>query len=131
MSEIKIGQSFEKEIIVTKELLAVNVGSGDVSVFATPMMMSLMEEVSAKCLLQFLEEGMTSVGTNITSTHLAATPEGMKVKAIAKITEVDGRKVSFDIKAYDEASLIGEGTHERFIVVRDKFNEKATAKLSK
>ncbi len=131
MSEIKIGASFEKEIMVTKELLAVNVGSGDVSVFATPMMICLMEEVSAKCLLSLLDEGMTSVGTSITSTHLAATPEGMKVKAIATITAVDGRKVSFDIKAYDEDGLIGEGTHERFIVFRDKFNEKANAKLSK
>lgn len=128
MSEIKIGARFEKEITVQEKHLAINVGSGDVSVFATPMMLSLMEEVSAKCLLTFLDEGMTSVGTSICSSHAAATPLGMKVKATAEITAVDGRKVSFSIKAEDEKSLIGEGTHERFIVDREKFNAKAATK---
>lgn len=128
MSEIKINKSYEKEITVTENLLAINVGSGDVSVFATPMMLSLMEEVSAKCLLEFLDEGMTSVGTNINASHIAATPVSMKVKAIATIKEVDGRKVSFEVKAFDECGLIGEGTHERFIVNREKFNQKAQSK---
>ncbi len=129
MSEIKIGEIFKKEIIVEENMRAINVGSGDVSVYATPMMMCLMEEVSAKCLNQFLEEGMTSVGTSISSSHLAATPLGMKVSAEATITAVDGRKISFDIIAYDEAGLIGEGKHDRFIVNRQKFNEKTAAKL--
>lgn len=128
MGEIKINKSYEKEIIVTEDLLAINVGSGDVSVFATPMMLSLMEEVSAKCLLEFLDEGMTSVGTNINASHIASTPVSMKVKAVATIEEVDGRKVSFLVKAFDECGLIGEGTHERFIVNREKFNQKAQLK---
>ncbi|MFZ2538261.1 MAG: thioesterase family protein [Oscillospiraceae bacterium] len=130
MNEIKVGTTFEKEITVTKNLLAVNVGSGDVSVFATPMMLSLMEEVSAKCLAEFLDEGMTSVGTSITASHVAATPVGMKVKACAQITTVEGKKVSFTITASDEKGVIGEGTHNRFIVDREKFNQKALAKLS-
>ena len=108
--------------------LASYVGSGDVEVYATPMMIALMEEVSAKCLQQFLEEGMASVGMHIATSHIAATPKGMTVKAQAQITAVDGRKVSFAIKAYDEAGLIGEGTHERFIVNRQKFQEKTQAK---
>ncbi len=130
MNEIKVGAIFEKEITVTENLLAVSVGSGDVSVFATPMMLSLMEEVSAKCLAKFLDEGMTSVGTSITSSHVAATPVGMKVKASAEITSFEGRKVSFSITASDEKGIIGEGTHDRFIVDREKFNQKALAKLS-
>lgn len=126
---INVGEKFEKEITVTDDLLAVNVGSGDVNVFATPMMLCLMEEVSAKCLEALLDDGMTSVGTSISSSHCAATPCGMKVRAIAEITEVDNRRVVFCIKAYDEAGLIGEGTHERFIVNREKFNLKAQSKL--
>ncbi|WMJ23431.1 thioesterase family protein [Paludicola sp. MB14-C6] len=129
MKEIKIGEVFEKEIEVNDCHLACNVGSGDVAVYATPMMIALMEEVSAKCLQQFIDKDMTSVGTCISSSHVAATPKGMKVKAVAKIVAVEGRKVNFEIRAYDETGLIGEGTHERFILNRDKFHEKAQAKL--
>lgn len=129
MSEIKIGAGFEKTITVSEDMLAKNVGSGDVAVFATPMMMSLMEEVSAKCLLEFLDEGMTSVGTQISLSHLAATPVGMKVTAKAAITAVDGRKIDFKIEAHDEKDKIGEGEHSRFIVQRDKFEAKAQGKL--
>lgn len=127
MNEIIIGTTLEKEITVTENLLAINVGSGDVSVYATPMMLCLMEEVSAKCLSAFLEQDMTSVGTYISSTHVSATPLSMKVKAIAKITSVEGKKVSFQITAFDEKGLIGEGTHERFIVNRERFHQKAGA----
>lgn len=129
MNEIKIGTEFKKEITVTEDLLAVNVGSGDVSVFATPMMLCLMEEVSAKCLAQFLDEEMTSVGTNMSSSHIAATPVGMKVTATATITAVEGRKVSFSVIANDEKDVIGKGTHDRFILNREKFNQKALGKL--
>jgi len=128
MNEIKIGQTYSKEIVVDMNMLAMNVGSGDVSVYATPMMIALMEEVSANCLLMFLDEGMTSVGTSISTTHISATPVGMKVYAIAKIVEVEGKKVSFEIKAFDAEGLIGEATHNRFIVNREKFNEKASLK---
>ena len=130
MSDIKIGTIFKKEITVTENLLAVNVGSGDVSVYATPMMLALMEEVSAKCLQGFLDDGMTSVGTSISSSHVAATPMRMIVEASAKIIAVDGRKVSFAISASDEKGVIGEGSHERFIVNLEKFNQKAVGKLN-
>lgn len=130
MNEITIGASFEKEIKVTENLLAISVGSGDVSVFATPMMLSLMEEVSAKCMLEFLDDGMTSVGINISSSHIAATPLSMNVRAKATITAIDGKKVSFKIEAFDGKEQIGEGTHDRVIVNREKFNARALAKNS-
>ena len=130
MSDIKIGTIFKKEITVTENLLAVNIGSGDVSVYATPMMLALMEEVSAKCLQGFLDDGMTSVGTSISASHVAATPMRMIVEASATIIAVDGRKVSFAISASDEKGVIGEGSHERFIVNLEKFNQKAVGKLN-
>ena len=104
---------------------------GDVPVFATPMMMALMEGAAAQCLAQFLEEGKTSVGGNISSSHVSATPVGMEVRAVATITEVDGKKVKFAIEAYDEAGLIGKGEHLRIIVTRDRFVQGAYDKLNK
>lgn len=130
MEEIKVGQSFTKEITVTQELLALTVGSGDVKVYATPMMMCLMEEVSASCLKQFLDAETTSVGTMLSSSHVSATPVGMKVNAKATITAVDGKKVCFDVEAFDEKGLIGKGTHERFILNRQKFEAKTNEKLN-
>ena len=110
---IQVGASFELKTKVTEQNTALAVGSGDVPVFATPMMMALMEGAAAQCLAQFLEEGKTSVGGNISSSHVSATPVGMEVRAVATITEVDGKKVKFAIEAYDEAGLIGKGDHVR------------------
>lgn len=130
MEEIKVGQSFTKEITVTEELLALTVGSGDVKVYATPMMVCLMEEVAATCLKQYLDSETTSVGTMISTSHVSATPVSMKVSAKATITAVDGKKVSFDIEASDEKGSIGKGTHERFILNREKFEAKTNEKLN-
>ncbi|MBC8569735.1 thioesterase family protein [Zongyangia hominis] len=127
--EIEIGAKLIKETTVTERNTACAVGSGEIDVFATPMMVALIEEASATCCQQFLEDGMSSVGTLVNVTHLAATPVGMKVRAEAEIAEVDGREITFIVKAYDEAGLIGEGTHKRFIVKKEKFRQKAYAKL--
>ena len=128
---IETGATFELKTKVTEQNTAVAVGSGDVPVFATPMMMALMEGAAAQCLAQFLEEGKTSVGGNISSSHVSATPVGMEVRAVATITEVDGKKVKFAIEAYDEAGLIGKGEHLRIIVTRDRFVQGAYDKLNK
>ena len=128
---IQVGARFELKTKVTEQNTALAVGSGDVPVFATPMMMALMEGAAAQCLAQFLEEGKTSVGGNISSSHVSATPVGMEVRAIATITEVDGKKVKFAIEAYDEAGLIGKGDHLRIIVTRDRFLQGAADKLQK
>ena len=125
MKTIEIGSVLEKEITVTEELLAVHVGSGDVRVYATPMMLALMEGAAAELFARFLDEGETSVGASIASTHLAPTPVGRKVRASVRITGVEGRKVSFAIQAFDESGLIGEGTHERVMVDRARFEAKA------
>jgi len=129
MKQIEIGTALTKECVVTEEMLAKSVGSGDVSVLATPMMMALMEGAAAELLAAFLEEGETSVGTEISSSHVAATPAGMKITASATVTAAQGRQVSFSLRAEDEAGLIGEGVHQRVVVYRDRFQQKAQAKL--
>lgn len=124
-----VGKQFEVAKTVSEELLAKSVGSGNVSVFATPMMIAMMEEAAAKCIAPLLEPGQTTVGTMINTSHIAATPAGMKVRAVATVTEVDGRNLTFHVEAFDEAGLIGEGVHSRVIVNRNRFEEKAQSKL--
>ncbi len=128
---IEIGKEYTKEIVVTENDTAKVVGSGELEVFATPKMCALMEECAYKCIADDLEEGASSVGTSLNIKHLSATPVGMKVIIKATITEVDGRKIVFSLFANDEAGLIGEGTHERFIVYAEKFVAKTYSKLNK
>ena len=116
---------------VTNENTAATVGSGLLPVFSTPSMIALLELAACNCLNGQLDEGCTSVGTLLNIKHLAATPVGMNVRAEATLTEIDGRRLVFDIKVYDEVSLIGEGTHERFIVLAEKFLAKTNAKSAK
>ncbi|MCH4287402.1 MULTISPECIES: thioesterase family protein [Bacillota] len=129
MKEIKIGSVLTKEITVTDDLLACHVGSGIVNVYATPMMIALMENTACECLNPFLDEGETSVGVMMNTTHDAATPAGMKVSVTAEITAVDRKKVSFSIIAKDEKDVIGKASHDRFVVVKEKFETKAQSKL--
>lgn len=130
MKEVKIGEEFKVEKIVTKDMLASEVGSGEANVLATPMMVTLMENAAMKCLSQFLEEenDESSVGTYIQTTHDSATPLGMKIYAIAKITECDRRRVEFNIEAYDKSGIIGKAKHTRFVIYKTRFQEKADAK---
>ena len=129
--EILIGAKLSKETKVTQENTAKTVGSGEIDVFATPMMIALIEEAAAACCKQVLEEGMTTVGTLVNVSQVAATPVGMAVRAEAEIAGVDGREITFTVKAYDEKGMIGEGQHKRFIVKTEKFRQKAYDKLDK
>jgi len=125
---VEIGIKGHQETIVTTANVATNVGSGKVQVFATPMMIALMEKAAALSIEPALAEGQSSVGTHIDVTHCSATPIGMKVWADTEVTAIDRRKVTFSVKAYDERGLIGEGVHDRFIIEMDKFIEKAEQK---
>lgn len=118
---IETGQKHTSEIIVNDSLSAENVGSGDMPVLATPMMMALMENAAMLAVKDSLEEGMTTVGGHIESSHLTPTKIGEKVMATAEVTKVDGKKIFFKISAYCGETLLGEGTHLRFIVDRQKF----------
>ena len=94
-------------------------------------MLALMEKTASESVAPYLEEGCGSVGTQVNISHVAATPIGMTVRCETELTEVDGRRLVFKVAAYDEAGLIGKGTHERFVVQNEKFQTKANNKLSK
>ncbi len=116
---------------VTKDNTAAAIGSGMLEVFATPAMAALMEETCMKSVQDELDEGCGTVGTGLTIHHVSATPVGMQVRCVSKLVEADGRKLVFDVQAFDEAGLIGQGMHERFIIENDKFFGKAQKKLEK
>ena len=125
---IEIGIKGHQETIVGDDNVATNVGSGKVKVFSTPMMIALMEKAACLSIEPFLEEGQSSVGTHVDVSHLSATPAGMKVWADSEVVAIDRRKITFSVKAYDERGLIGEGTHDRFIINIDKFQTSAQNK---
>ncbi len=129
--EIQVGVSGRADSIVTPENTASAVGSGLVPVFATPMMIALMEKAAASSLAPFLEEGQGSVGTHIDVSHESATPIGMKVWAESQVIAVDGRQVTFSVAAYDETGLIGQGVHKRVCITTDRFLSKAEEKKEK
>ena len=106
---------------VVHENTAAYVGAGGVEVFATPMMIGLMENAAWRAVIDHLEPGYVTVGTVVNVRHLAATPLGQQVRATAKLIEIDGRRLVFDVEAYDEQRKIGEGRHERFIVNLERF----------
>ena len=116
------------EAAVNDRNTAASMGSGNLAVFATPYMIALMEEASQRSVAPFLEEGESTVGTRLNVSHDAATPVGMKVWAESLLTEIDGRRLVFEVKAYDERGPIGQGTHERFIIKKQRFLEKVEAK---
>lgn len=127
---VEIGILGEKSQVVTEELTAAHIGSGLVKVFATPMMIALMEGTCADSVAPHLEEGQSTVGTHINVSHCAATPVNMTVRCKSELVEVDRRRLVFKVAAYDDCGLVGEGTHERFIIDFDKFQAKVDAKRS-
>ena len=125
---IPIGTKGRADCLVTNDNTAAAAGSGTLPVFATPWMAALMEQAAQTSLQPYLNEGESSVGTRLSIDHLSATPVGLKVWAESEVTAVDGRKIWLDVAAYDEAGLIGKGTHERFIIAAERFLAKAEAK---
>ena len=124
----------KEELIVTEENTAKAVGSGGLEVFATPALIALAEKTAFQSVAEHLEEGQSTVGTHIDIKHIAATPVGMKVTCETELIEVDSenpRRLVFSVNVYDEVEKIAEGTHERFIIYSERFQNKANGKSEK
>ena len=126
---MEIGIKGYKEITVTTDLLAKNVGSGTVEVYATPMMIAGIEGTAEESVRNLVGEGKATVGILMNVTHLSATPVGMKVRFETELCAIDGKILTFNVCAYDEKDKIGEGTHKRAIVTKASFEERAKSKL--
>ena len=121
---VEVGLKHTSELTVTDAVTAVRMGSGDMPVLATPAMMALMENAAMLAVADELPEGSTTVGGHIASSHLRPSKIGDVVRAIAEVTKVDGRKIEFKVSAYSGDALLGEGTHLRFVVDRERFMSK-------
>ena len=121
---LEIGLKHTSELIVEEHLTAIEMGSGDMPVLATPAMMALMENAAMIAVADNLPDGCTTVGGHIESSHVRPSKIGEKVCATAEVTNVEGKKIKFKVSAYSGETLIGEGTHLRFIVDKEKFMSK-------
>jgi fluoroacetyl-CoA thioesterase len=129
MAAFEIGMTGEVSRVVTNEDTAAYVASGLVEAFSTPALVALMENASVAAIQPHLREGETAVGIEVAIKHLAATPVGMRVRALAKLVEVDGRRLKFEVQAWDDEEQIGEGYHVRAIVDAARFNTRLKQKV--
>ena len=127
--DITVGMKAEVSTLVEREDTALEVGSGSLLVYATPCMAALMEGAACEAIAEALSDTQTTVGTLLSIEHTSATPVGLEVRAEAEVTAVEGKVITFALRAFDEAGEIGKGTHKRVIVNSQKFLEKAYDKL--
>ena len=121
---IETGQKHTSELTVTEDVTAAKIGSGDMPVLATPAMLALMENAAMLAVADSLADGETTVGGHIESSHLKPSKIGDKIMATAEVIKVDGKKIEFKVSVHCNDILLGEGTHLRFIVDRNRFIEK-------
>lgn len=127
--EIILGMKGQASTLVEREDTAREVGSGDLLVYATPCMVALMEGAACDAIADCLADGQTTVGTALSIEHLSATPVGLEVQAEAVVTAVEGKVITFEVRAFDETGEIGKGTHKRVLVSSQRFLDKAYSKL--
>ena len=130
LSGLMAGQTGSAELVVGEEHTAPRVGSGKIHVLATPVMINLIEAAALAAVEHLLPAGHQSLGTRLDIRHIAATPVGMGVTAIAEVVEVEGRTIRFRVEARDEKDLIGDGTHERVVVNVARFDERVRRKTA-
>lgn len=121
---LETGLSAQSRTTVSAENTAAAMGSGDLAVFATPAMVALMEHTAMKAVAAELPAGSTTVGSEMNCTHIKPSALGAEITATAVLTEVDGRRLTFNVGARDPEGMIGEGVHVRFIVDRERFMAK-------
>ena len=127
--EITVGMKGIAQTVVEREDTAQEVGSGSLLVYATPCMVVLMEGAACEAIAQALADGQTTVGTALNIEHISATPVGLEVRAEATVTGVDGKVITFEVHAFDEAGEIGRGSHTRVVINSQKFLDKTYSKL--
>src|SRR5436305_12586559 len=125
------GLAGHAEIIVGEQHTAPSIGSGRVHVLATPVMINLMEAAALDAIERLLPPGHQSLGTHLDVGHYAATPVGMRLRAHAVVTKVDGRTIEFRVEAFDDKERVGDGTHTRVVVNVERFDQRVQRKLSK
>ena len=131
VDQLRVGLTFEKSITVTESHAARHLAGKGIRVFSTPEMVRLMEECALEGVLPLLQPNQNTVGIRVEMRHLVATPIGMKVTARCTLVEIDRRRLLFQAEVHDELEKIGEGSNERFIVDREKHEQRIEEKLAR
>ena len=121
---METGLTYTSTLVVSKDHVAAVMGSVDLHVFATPAMVALMENAAMLAVANHLPEGSTTVGAMMNTSHVKPSPVEETVRATAVLTAIEGRKLTFEIKAEDSKGIIGEAVHVRFVVDKEKFMSK-------
>ena len=121
---LEVGMKYEIDRVVTENDTAAKAASGSVEVLATPVMIAWMEEASLRLAQQELEEGLTTVGTEVNIKHLKGTLVGKSVKVLSVLKEIDRKRLVFDVEVVEDGVVVGSGSHTRFIIDTAKFYEK-------
>jgi len=129
LSRITAGLKGTAHLLVGPEHTAPFVGSGRIPVLATPVMINVIEAAALNAIEHLLPEGHQSLGIHLDVSHLAATPVGLRVTAIAEVLQVEGRTVSFRVEARDNIEVIGGGTHRRVVVSVARFDARIQRKV--
>jgi len=129
--QLQVGMTFEKTITVTESVVAQHLAGQGIGVFSTPELVRFVEICALEGVRPFLQPGQDTVGTKVDIKHLAATPIGMRVTARCTLLEIDRRRLSFTFEVHDELDKVGEGAHERFIVDKDKQQQRLKEKLAR
>jgi predicted thioesterase len=129
LDDLKPGLTATVEIVVGTRDTAAHVGSGKIGVLATPILVTLMETAALQAVERFMPAGQQTVGTRLEISHTAATPVGMQVRAHAELIKVEGRKLTFNLRAEDAVETIGGGIHERLIISVDRFDQRMQKKM--
>jgi predicted thioesterase len=128
MGEIKVGLMEEASLLVTDQMTAAHIGSGSLQVFATPAMVTFVEQVCRRMADELLPPGQASVGIRVDIRHLAPTPLGGQVRLQAEVTAYDGRVIEYQVRLWDETELVGEGQHIRAIIDETRFLNRVQSK---
>ena len=128
LSKLRVGMTGSATLVVADEHTARSVGSGRVAVLATPVMINVIEAAALAACEDLLPEGFESLGIHLDIRHFAATPVGMRVEAIAELTGIEGRTLSFRVAVRDDREAIGDGTHQRVIVNVARYIERIRLK---
>jgi fluoroacetyl-CoA thioesterase len=128
MKTVPVGAKGKFEQVVETRHLASELDTSLASVLSTPTMVAMMERAAMEAIKPFLDAGESSVGMSIEVSHTAATPPGHRARAEAEVTKVEGRRLEFDVRAFDDVEQIGSGTHRRAVVDAAKFNDRLKTK---
>jgi predicted thioesterase len=128
MKTVAVGAKGKFEQLVEKKHLASELDSSLASVLSTPTMAAMMEQAAIEAIKPFLDAGESSVGMSIEVSHTAATPPGHRARAEAEVTKVEGRRLEFSVRAFDDVEQIGSGSHRRAVIDAAKFNDRLKTK---